>query len=493
MTASWDRERVAALVCGAAVIMVCTAAGARVAAAQGGPPAAPPGAGGFGTIIGVADDSLHGGALGGATVLVTQLPGRTARTTGAGAFRIDSLPPGRYTLELTHPLIDSLGIRVVSDTIAVTGGAVQTVELSVPSARRIVAAVCSPLKRRLGPGVILGRVDDAVTGKPAAGAEVSVAWTETQVGTDIGVRTAPRLRVDRSGPTGTYRVCGVPTTLTATLQAQRGTARTAEVPLETTEEPLVIRMLHLPPPAVANADVNASGSGGAQPAPAGSAVIVGTVTNAGGVPVADARVSVQGTNAAASTAADGSFTITGVPPGTQAVLVRRVGYAPTQIPIDVKAAGRNPLTVRLGAYAPQLTRVDVKARAPDPLASTGFTRRKRTGLGHYLDQSDINRIRPTYTTDILRRLPGLYVYGEGPSATIATTRGYGCVSYLIDGNPVMASAGQSIDQLVNPQDVAAVEYYQQATAPLELSAGSSQGCALLVIWTKGSLKAPTSK
>lgn len=435
--------------------------------------------------MGVVVDSLHDQQLSGAVVSLQQLPQRWARTTPAGAFRIDSVPPGRYTLVLSHPVIDSIGIRVLSDTIPVAAGETRTVELAIPSAGRLVAALCPPIKRRLGPGAIVGRVDNAVDGAPATGAEVSLAWVETEVSTTTGIRSAPRVRVDRVAPDGTYRICGIPVTLTATLQAQRGPAKTAEVPVETTEEPLIVRVLHLPPPPVAEG----AAAGPAEPRPV--AVVRGRVTNAGGVPVAGARVTVQGAAAGASTGADGTFTLSGVPPGTQAVLVRRVGYTPVQLPMDVSLTGPNNLTVRLGEYAPQLSRVEVKAKRVDPLEATGFTRREKSGLGRYMNEDQIAAIHPTYTTDILRRMPGLYVTGQGAGAGVYTTRGYGCVNYLVDRTPIRPSQGQTIDEIVNPQDVTAVEFYNQATAPLELSAGVNEGCALVVIWTKSSIKAPS--
>src|SRR5512142_942775 len=54
---------------------------------------------GTGSIIGVVVDSLHGDdPLHGAGVIVRGIPARHAVTTEAGAFRIDSIPPGRYIL-----------------------------------------------------------------------------------------------------------------------------------------------------------------------------------------------------------------------------------------------------------------------------------------------------------------------------------------------------------------------------------------------------------
>ena len=443
---------------------------------------------GTGSIMGAALDSLHEEMLVHAGITVMGLPGRHAVTTDAGAFRIDSIPPGRYVLEVSHPVLDSLGIRLVSDSITVTAGPVQTVELAVPGTRTLITSVCTPAKLRFGPGVILGRVVDADTDKPATGAEVSVAWSETEVNKVVGLRTTPHVRKAPVAADGTYRICGVPANFTGTLQAIRGTAKTAEVPIEVADHALSMRMLMLPPVAVAAND----STGAAPTRRVGRAVITGKVTNAGGVPVPGARVSVQGSESSASTGPDGKFTLTGVLPGTQSVLVRRVGYTPVEQPIDVTALTPNQLTVRLGAYTPTLSSVDVKAKA-DPLESTGFSRRRKMGMGRYVDLDDIRKMSPTYTSDILRRIPGIYVSGSGSSANVTTTRGNGCVAYLIDNNTVSADAGQSIDEIIGEQDVAAIEFYNPIDVPMELSSGSNNGCALLVIWTKGKLQSPTSK
>ena len=437
---------------------------------------------GTGSIMGAALDSLHDAMLVHAGVSVVGLAGRRTVTAATGAFRIDSIPPGRYVLELTHPILDSLGIRVLSDTIAVADGQIQTVELAIPGVQTVIATVCSPAKLRFGPGVILGRVLDADTDEPATGAEVSVAWTETEVSTTVGIRTTPRLRKTVVAADGTYRICGVPPNFMGSLQAIRGTAKTAEVPITVADRALSMRMLSLPP-----ADIAAGDSvpvGGMRKV--GRAVIVGKVTNAGGVPVPGARVSVQGSPSSTATGPDGKFTLTGVIPGTQSVLVRRVGYTPVELPLDVTSLATNQLTVRLGAYAPVLSSVDVKAKS-DPLETTGFERRRKMGMGRYVDFDAIEKIHPTYTSDVLRRVPGLYVSGSGSSANIVTTRGNGCVAYLIDGNAVSGNAGQSIDEIVNSTDLAAVEFYNAVDVPMELSSGSNSGCALLVIWTRGKL------
>jgi len=438
---------------------------------------------GTGSVMGAVTDSLDQSMLSGATVSVMGLPTRFAVTTPSGVFRIDSIPPGRYVLQLAHPILDTLGLRVVSDTIAVIAGQIGTIELAIPSAKTVTATVCSPAKLRFGPGVILGRVFDAETLGPATGAEVSVAWKETVVNMTVGVQTGPRLRKATVAADGTYRICGVPSEFTGTLQAIRGDAQTAEVPIEVTDQPLSMRVLYLPPAAVAAGDSGATDSS----RKIVRAVITGKVTNAGGVAVSGARVSVQGSPSSTETNADGSFTLTGVLPGTQSVLVRRVGYSPVETPMNVTTSTPNQLTVRLGTYTATLSTVDVKAKA-DPLEATGFTRRKKMGFGRYLDMDQIAAAHPTYTSDILRRVPGIQVLGSGTSATLTTTRSNGCIKVMIDNTNVSIDNGQTIDEVVGAQDVVAVEFYNPVDVPMELSGGSNNGCALLALWTKGKLQ-----
>jgi len=335
-------------------------------------------------------------------------------------------------------------------------------------------------------------VIDAVTSEPAPGTEVSVAWTQTEISTTIGVRTVPHLRKATVAADGTYRICGVPSDFTGSLQAIRGAAKTAEVPIKVAaDQALTVRVMYLPPPPPPASAVAANGTEGTTattPVKRPTAVITGRVTNAGGVPVENARVSVQGAVASAETQKDGTFTLAGVPPGTQSVLIRRVGYTPVEMPLDVSMHTPNRITVRLGVYTPMLSSVEVKAKATDKDA-TGFTRRQKSGMGRYLTQDQIDDIRPQYVSDALRRIPGLYVSGSGYSTNVTTTRGNGCVRFLIDGSPVSSTGGQSIDELMNANDLAAVEFYNVSDVPLDLAGGGGNGgCALLALWTKGQLR-----
>jgi len=472
--------------------------GAQGASSVGGHGASITARDSLGAIFGIVTDSLHESPLVEAVVTIVQLPRRSAMTSTRGAFRIDSVPPGRYTLELSHPVLDTLGLRVVSDTVVVSAGATRALNLSVPSAQTIVASVCTPLQRKLGPSALFGQVLDADTDQPVGGVEVSLAWLETTADPVRGIETGPRVRKTTTLEDGTYRLCGLPYGVQSTLQAIRGGARTAEVRFTTSDEPMNIRYLHLGAPAklvtVVDTMVAHDSVATRRPAPSatllsGSAVVTGMVTNRGGVPLAGARVTVPGTMAAATAGGDGRFTMSGVPTGTQVVIVRQLGYEATELSVDVRSRGPNAITARLSMTAvPELAKVSVSAKKKSPLAAVGFDKRRSVGIGRYMTEDDIERMQAPMLSDALRRMPGLYVVGTGSSMTMYNTRDNGCVRYVIDQHPSDATQGVSLDEVLRPDEVLGIEYYQPSEVPEALNFSRNQGCAILVIWTRNAVK-----
>src|SRR5215469_11956191 len=123
--------------------------------------------------IGVVGDSIHGGPLVGAAVLINGTD-RQATTDSSGKFRIDSIPPGEYKLTLSHPLLDSLGIGIATNEVAFPAGRYALIGLATPSPTTIVNTFCPAEKQKTGPGIVLGHVRDADTDAPSTGAKVSM-------------------------------------------------------------------------------------------------------------------------------------------------------------------------------------------------------------------------------------------------------------------------------------------------------------------------------
>ncbi|HXC25693.1 MAG TPA: carboxypeptidase regulatory-like domain-containing protein, partial [Gemmatimonadaceae bacterium] len=276
------------------------------------------------TLIGAVVDSIHMGPLVGATVLLNGTTLST-QTDDHGKFRIDSIPPGSYRIAVFHPLLDTLGVSIGTMPLSMGPDSVRELVLATPSALSVVSTACPVAKRRLGPGAILGHISDPDTHAPLDSVRVSLAWTEIQASKDIGVRRTASIREGMSDASGAFAICGIPAGVKGTIRADRGRAQTAEVPVALDESPLLIQSLTMA--LVAGTTDSAAATG--------QAVLTGRVTDAKGLPVVGAQVSVQGAHASVTSATDGTFRLVGLPSGTRDVLVRRVGFTATQIPVEL--------------------------------------------------------------------------------------------------------------------------------------------------------------
>jgi len=99
--------------------------------------------------------------------------------------------------------------------------------------------------------------------------------------------------------------------------------------------------------------------------------ITGRVVEAGTqAPVSDVSVVVEGTRRGAVTGADGTFTIGGVPSGSQTVRARRIGFAaPVQI-----------VTVPNGGSVSVVFSVDRQAAVLQEVVTTGYGTQRRLAV-----------------------------------------------------------------------------------------------------------------
>lgn len=428
-------------------------------------------------IVGIAVDSLHQRALGGAEVMVAGLE-RTVVTDSAGRFEIDSIPAGTYQVGLFHPLLDSLGISLSSPRFSVGPDSVSVIRLAVPSAATLVAQTCKSRLRALGSSAIFGRLMDPDTFEPVVHAEVSVVWIQHEVSKEFGIRQTPRLVRDSTDANGAFRLCGLPADLDARLQATYRGVVTADVPVTTASNTadFIIRPLYISP-----ADTGASRSGRAS--------VSGRVTFAGGQPAPDSRVEIVGSRATGITNEKGEFRLTGAPSGTQMLLVRRLGWTAREIPVDLSAASPQKVNVQLQKFVPVMDPVVVTARAEKALQSVGFSARQRGGSGRYITADEILRRQPQYLSDVLRTVPGLSVTMNGMEPVVVSTRAsgltnQGCVTYFIDGMKFESGAGGDPNQFVNPREIAGIEIYQSGLVPAQFSNPGGAACTTIIVWTK---------
>jgi len=436
--------------------------------------------------VGVVFDSIRVRPLAGARVRV-DTTSLHAITDADGRFMIQGIPAGPHELRVEHPVLDSLGIDLRTPVLMFAAGSTTLHELGTPSAERILEMVCTPAWRARGPAALVGRVREADTGLPAAGAKVSLLWYEVSLATQL--RRAPRVREVTVGPDGVYRICGLPEGLEGKVQVTRGTLSGGDVAVAFGEELLAARSMTIAAPGAVVA-VSRPDSLRAGPAEVlGTARLTGRVLNKLGAPLVNARVQVEGTTRATATRSNGEFTLDSLPPGTQSVAVRLLGYGPVETAVELSSQVARSVTITLEEFVPVLETVRVSAQRERALEDIGFTRRKRSGLGFYLDGDAIRNRNAQYFSDVMRSVPQIRVAsGAQGRQMIQNARDPmgGCVSVWLDGTMWQQMEPGDIDDFVKPHEVGAIEVYSPTNTPAEFQGRG--GCVTIVAWTHRKLE-----
>ena len=443
------------------------------AAPLGGQTSAAPAKTGMAQIVGAVVDSVNGGVLAGATVLL-QGAQRSVETDSSGRFKFDSIPPGTYQIGVFHPVLDALDISIATKPFHAAADSANVVILSVPSPATIVHSRCGNLASQAGSSAILGHVSDPETLQPVAGAEVSVAWSEIVVSRSVGIRNTPHLLTDTTDSDGAYKLCGLPSALEATLKARRGAAVTGEVPISLGNRPVEVQGRSL---LLSKNDSTTR---------TGNATVSGVVILEGNPPEAVSRVEVEGTSVAAVTDAKGEFTLRNLPAGTRNIVARHLGYAVQSAAVDLNPREQQHVTIKLLKYVAMMDPVLVTARRNMALDKVGFNIRKKSAFGYFLDADRISKMHPFYVSDILRTVPGLRVgYGPRGEPVVSSTRDIrsSCIDYWVDDVPFVEIDPGEINNFVNGGEIVAAEVYQSGTAPAQYVRNGGS-CTTIVLWTR---------
>lgn len=462
------------------IILLAALFTAQPVVAQQAPRAAKPATGktGKASIAGVVIDSLNVGYLAGADVVVEGARA-TLQTDSLGRFELDSLAPGTYQVGIFHPLLDTLGISLATRPFHVGPDSSSFVRLAVPSVATIISRSCAVRPRSQGTSAVIGQVTDPETLQPVPGADVSIAWVQIEVSKEIGIRRSPRVVRDTTDDLGRFSLCGLPNAMEATLQARRGTSLTAEVPITLGEAPteLFARTLLL-----SRADSGAK---------VGNAAVSGRVVLEGSLALGGSRVELAGTDIVVTTNEKGEFSMRNLPSGTHLLVARHLGFAADAVPVDLTAREAKRVTIRLPKHVNVMDPVLVTARRVAALDKVGFRRRQRSGAGHYIGPEQIERMHPTYLTDILRQVPGLRVNYTPQGEVVTSSRGVssimggsGCVQYFVDDMPWQSVTPGDINMFVSGREVVGVEVYQGSGVPAQYSRGGMGNCATIVLWTR---------
>jgi hypothetical protein len=323
-----------------------------------------------------------------------------------------------------------------------------------------------------GASAVIGHVVDPETLHPVARADVSIAWTEIVISKQTGFHRTPRVVHDSTDGAGSFHICGLPRSLRATIKAQRGAAKTAEIPITIGDRPIEL--------AARDLLLSAIDSG----ATTGNASVTGVISLEGNTLGTGSRVELLGTNIVAMTNEKGEFTMRSLPSGSRVLVARHLGYGAEMVPVDLSSRETKHVSMKLAKFVSVMDPILVTARRSAALDNVGFGERSKSGFGYYIGPDRIARMHPTEVTDILRQVPGLRMsYGPfGTSVSSSRSVTGGCVQYFLDDVAYTEMSPGDINQFVNGGEIVAAEVYQPGESPGCFTRSGS--CLTIVLWSR---------
>jgi len=224
-----------------------------------------------------------------------------------------------------------------------------------------------------------------------------------------------------------------------------------------------------------------------------SATISGRVTGTNGAPLPESRVFVVGTQAVATTNAEGRYTLR-TAPGSFEVRVIRVGYQEQKKPVTVTANGTATLDFSMTAAVVKLTEIVTTATGEQRKVELGHSVTTLGDISLKVEQQPVNSL-----TDLMvAKAPGVVVLPGNMTGSAPTVRIRGIKSlslssdpiYVIDGIRMNSSAlglgtgGTTVSLLntLNPEEISDIEIVKGPSAATLYGTDAANG--VIVITTK---------
>lgn len=338
-------------------------------------------------------------------------------------------------------------------------------------------------------GDVRGRVLDAATRAPIAGAQVSATGTARNVLSDS---------------LGRFTLLGLAAGERMVVVRMLGYA-TDSVQLTVADDEVLVRDFLLRRAASAAPSIAADAPSGGRP------LLRLRVTDPGAQAVPYANVGVNGIRRIADDS--GRLAIEIAPPQRIVVDVRRIGFRPRQVEVEV--SGDSTLAIELEPSIQQLAGATITAAQPrKSLELSGFYRRvqdreKGINAGHFITEEDIERRRPHRITQMLEAIPTVRILrrkppprdGMGtsclsehdPQCWVPAGRNDCPMTVYFDGrrlntlrvlDPTHIPYAYGLDQVAQTNHVAGIEVYSTANrAPPEYQMLNGT-CGVILIWTQ---------
>ncbi|MEQ1692722.1 MAG: carboxypeptidase regulatory-like domain-containing protein, partial [Gemmatimonas sp.] len=424
------------------------------------------------TVSGTVKDSLTGANVPDARITFLGTPFEGA-TDSSGTFVIGGVSRGEHIVEVSTPLLDSIG--AVARTAVVLSATAAPLALFVPSLTAVMSATCGSADVS---AFVIGRVRTRNAATVPNGLRVVAEWADTAADSTRSVadeRSRPlawqESPVDASG---TFRLCGVPIGTPIALRTEADSASAWGAVPQSVQFSGDRRFARADLLLDSTVVMLASFSG---------AVIADTT----GVPIENAEVSIADLGRAVLTNRRGLFRLSEIPAGPHVVRVKRVGYAPMMTTIDF--GGNRAVEQRvLLNQAPALAIVALSADGTPP----GFDERRKTGVGGFMGREDLDKYRGRRLGDVLSQVSGFGAAAQGVSCSTPSERTQGIMAcacfvqvYLDDRLMNAQRPAEPFDASTIPvDDIAGVEFYPSAAStPARYNAPKSV-CGTMLVWTR---------
>jgi TonB family protein len=214
-----------------------------------------------------------------------------------------------------------------------------------------------------------------------------------------------------------------------------------------------------------------------------------TVRDSSGTGIAGAELLVGGAVQKTVSDVDGVFHLVGVISGPTSLRVRRLGFRPGTLDVEVEAGQTVDLVMTLAPIVQPMAPIVVRGTtAATHGRLAGFYRRRETNgsSGRYFTRDQIDKANLHQLTDLFRRIPGMQI-SQNPGRSAVRMRGAArsCWPLVwLDGSPL--SAGEFDLDNIQPNSLDAIEVYSgPASVPPEFMGVRGLGsCGVVVLWSR---------
>jgi Carboxypeptidase regulatory-like domain/TonB-dependent Receptor Plug Domain/Gram-negative bacterial TonB protein C-terminal len=217
-------------------------------------------------------------------------------------------------------------------------------------------------------------------------------------------------------------------------------------------------------------------------------VVSGTVSDSAGDPIFRAELALEGLSVHAFTDEHGIFNLEGLPLGSRVLTARRLGFAPSRLPIQVSQSTTVPISVVLSTVPSILPPVIIR---PARLKYSGrlaeyYKRLEKRSSGYFITREQIDHENSTTLGALLQHAPGIRIGRGAAGITGMRMRGRACWPLVwIDGTP-MPAGETDLDAFI-PSTIQGIELYLgSTTAPMRyIQNGDASSCGTVLIWSRG--------